>query len=177
MKIEIRELDQSSLQDVNKVDGSFQVDSRLVLSAIDGRIQYTVEPVPLYTKTYDFEPLDYPSFIDNPDKTIFFAYADGKLAGQIILWVNWNKFAYIEDITVDVHFRRQGIGKLLMSRAVEWAKGKNLPGLMLETQDINVPACRFYERRGFVLGGFDHFLYKAMLPGSDEIALYWYLIF
>jgi streptothricin acetyltransferase len=64
-----------------------------------------------------------------------------------------------------------------MERAIEWARSLDLPGLMLETQDINVKACRFYERMGFVLSGFDRHLYKATLPGRDEIALYWYLVF
>ncbi|RPI78259.1 MAG: GNAT family N-acetyltransferase [Chloroflexi bacterium] len=177
MVIEIREINQSTLQNVNQVDGSFLVDSRLILTAVDGHIQYTIEPVPSYTKTYDIEPLDYQTFIDNPNKTILFAYADDEVAGQIILRVNWNKFAYVEDIAVDLSFRRLGVGGLLMSRAIDWAREKNLPGIMLETQDINVPACRFYERCGFVMAGFDRLLYKATLPGSEEIALYWYLIF
>lgn len=177
MVIEIREIDQSTVQKVNKVDGSFLVDSRLILSAVDGHIQYTIEPIPTYTKTYDIELLDYQTFIDNPDKIIYFAYADDEVAGQIILRVNWNKFAYIEDIAVDAHCRRQGVGKMLTARAIEWARSKKLPGIMLETQDINVPACCFYEHCGFVLAGFDRLLYKATLPGSEEIALYWYLIF
>ena len=57
------------------------------------------------------------------------------------------------------------------------AKEKGFPGLMLETQDNNVAACRLYARCGFELRGFDTHLYKALDPSSDEIALYWYLIF
>ena len=48
---------------------------------------------------------------------------------------------------------------------------------MLETQNINVAACLFYARCGFVLGGYDRFLYRGLTPETDEIALYWYLIF
>lgn len=69
------------------------------------------------------------------------------------------------------------IGQALMERAVEWAKSKGFPGMMLETQSNNVAACRLYERCGFMLGGFDSYLYKALDPGTDEIALYWYLMF
>jgi len=64
-----------------------------------------------------------------------------------------------------------------MDRAVEWAKSKLLPGMMLETSSVNVTACQFYQSFGFKLGGFDRFLYRAMLPGTEEVAMYWYLIF
>jgi hypothetical protein len=49
--------------------------------------------------------------------------------------------------------------------------------MMLETQDNNVAGCRLYANCGFELRGFDTHLYKALDPDTDEIALYWYLIF
>lgn len=49
--------------------------------------------------------------------------------------------------------------------------------VMLETQNINVVACRLYESCGFVLGGFDACLYRGVMPGTREIALFWYLLF
>ena len=52
-----------------------------------------------------------------------------------------------------------------------------LPGIMLETQNNNVAACRFYESCGFHLGGFDRELYRGITPDTDETALFWYLIF
>jgi streptothricin acetyltransferase len=64
-----------------------------------------------------------------------------------------------------------------MQRAVDWAKAKHLPGIMLEAQDVNVIACRFYEKFGFTLRGFDTHLYKGLNPSTNEIALYWYLMF
>ena len=64
-----------------------------------------------------------------------------------------------------------------MEKAVEWTKSLGLPGIMLETSNINVAACQFYEQFGFKLGGFDRFLYLATLPDTEEVALFWYLIF
>jgi len=47
---------------------------------------------------------------------------------------------------------------------------------MLETQDVNVQACLFYQSYGFPLGGVDNLLYRASLyPG--ETALFWYRVF
>ncbi len=177
MVIEIREVDTSTVQSVNQVDGSLWVDSRLSLSAVDGKIHYTVVPVAGYLKPYEPEEIDASTYVSNPDRAVFFAYIDGRLAGQIILRKHWNRFAWVEDIAVDDQFRRQGVGQALMKRAVEWAKSRGFPGIMLETQDIRVAACRFYNSFGFVLGGFDRLLYHASLPGSAEIALFWYLLF
>jgi hypothetical protein len=41
---------------------------------------------------------------------------------------------------------------------------------------------RFYTKEeeilfGFKLGGFDRFLYQAVMPGTEEVAMYWYLRF
>lgn len=175
--ITVCELNEHNVQDVNKCDGVFTVDSRLVIQVEKDIIRYTVASVPPFQKRYPFDKIDYTTYISDPTKTIFFAYQDKQLSGQVILRKNWNHYAYIEDIVVDIHFRRRGIGRALMQEAIAWAKSKQLPGIMLETQDINVAACRFYESCGFKLGGMDRFLYKVISIGSDEIALYWYLLF
>jgi streptothricin acetyltransferase len=64
-----------------------------------------------------------------------------------------------------------------MDLAVAWAKAQGLAGLTLETQSNNVPACRFYSRYGFTLGGYDRLLYRALDRDTREVALYWYLTF
>ncbi len=175
--ITIHELSAETLSAVHRCNGAFTIDSRLVLHAEDGVIRYTIEPVaPPRQKRYPPESDDYAAYLTSPDKTIFFAYCAGELAGQIILCKYWNGYAYIQDIAVDAAFRGRGVGQALMDRAVAWAKERALPGLMLETQDINVPACRFYARYGFILGGFDIYLYRGLDPATDEIALYWYLL-
>jgi ribosomal protein S18 acetylase RimI-like enzyme len=175
--IAIQELDEHNVQDVNRCDGTFIVDSQLVLHAENGIIHYSVVGVPPYQKHYPPDEIDYTTYIAHPDKAIFFAYVGGQLAGQIRLRKNWNRYAYVEDIAVDIQYRERGVGRALMARAVAWAKTKQLPGIMLETQNNNVAACQFYERCGFKLGGFDRYLYKGITQSTEEIALYWYLLF
>lgn len=63
----------------------------------------------------------------------------------------------------------------VIDAAVQWAKDGGMFGLMLETQDTNLTACRFYQRCGFILGGVDTMLYQNF-PNSDEKALFWYKI-
>ena len=177
MKVQIREIDKETLRDARKCDATITVDSKLVLHAKDDMITYSVVNVKPYQKQYIFEEKDYPDYISNPNKTVYFAYVDGRLAGEIGIVKHWNAYAWIDDIAVDVHFRRHGVGRAMMKKAVEWAQVKRLPGIMLETQNNNVTACRFYENFGFKLRGFDTYLYKGLIPATDEIALYWYLVF
>jgi streptothricin acetyltransferase len=164
MNITIHEIDNDTLHHVNQCDASFTVDAKLVLSAEDGKISYTVVNVSSYTKQYDEAATDYKSFIANPAKTIFFAYADDELAGQLRIMKYWNGYAYIDDVAVDTKYRRQGIGRALIERAIEWAREKGFPGIMLETQNNNVVGCKLYESCGFELRGFDTHLYKGITP-------------
>jgi streptothricin acetyltransferase len=182
MPISIRALNEHTIQDVERCDGTFIVDSKLVLYAENGKIHYTIAPIAPYQKQYPQHTTDYRLYIHDPDKAIYLVYLDTDVAGRIILQTNWNRYAYIEDIAVDAKFRQQGIGRALIQQAIAWAKEKQLPGMMLETQNNNVAACLFYQRCGFELGGFDQYLYRAINPPTialhtEEIALFWYLIF
>ena len=56
-------------------------------------------------------------------------------------------------------------------------KRRQHAGIMLETQNNNVAACKFYEKCGFVIGGFDFLVYKGLDIENDEVAIYWYLYF
>ena len=176
MDIQIRQMDGQSIHQVDQFNRNSIVNSHLMLHIQDNKISYSIAPVEPYEKILDIDPEDYTTFIDNPQKVIFFADVDGKTVGQIKMVPWWNKFAYVEELVVDIGFRGRGVGHALMSRAIDWAKQQNFPGITLETQDNNVPACKFYEKCGFVLAGFDLNAYKN-LENASEIALYWYLIF
>lgn len=182
MDIVIRELTSGDSDDWLHLDDSFIVDSTLVLSLTAGRIGYEITEVPAYTKRYSDEPskeedADYSAYIGNPDQIVYLAFAGDCVAGKIVLRKNWNQYAYIEDIQVDRAYRRHGIGRKLIEQAKRWAAAGGMPGLMLETQNNNVRACRFYESCGFEIGGFDTRLYKGIHKQTDEIALFWYLMF
>lgn len=172
--ITIQEIGPDNIKDAERCDGAFDVQAKLVLSTENNQIHYTTASVASYVKRYPLDEVDFASYIDNPDKTVFFAYLDGIIAGQIRLCRNWNCYAYIEDIVVDSQHRRQGIGRALIEQAIRWAKEKNLPGVMLETQNNNIAGCKLYEGCGFELGGFDRCLYQGIDPDTDEIALFWY---
>ncbi|HLO27707.1 MAG TPA: GNAT family N-acetyltransferase [Anaerolineales bacterium] len=177
MNITIAQMDKSTVQDINRIDTSFEVNSKFILFAENGKISYSLIEVPPYTKQYASDEIDFGDYISDPQNAIFLAYVDNELAGQIRIRKYWNGYAYIDDFGVDTRHRRQGVGGALMGRAIEWAKSQGFPGIMLETQNNNVAACRLYASCGFELRGFDTHLYKGLNPATDEIALYWYLMF
>ncbi|PTM59902.1 GNAT family N-acetyltransferase [Desmospora activa] len=162
-----------------EIDDSFTVDSTLVLTLKENEIGYTVKELPAYEKSYasDVEDTDYSRYIDNPDQAVYLAFAANQAVGQMVLKRNWNQYAYVEDLKVDNDFRGYGIGRQCIEQAKHWARERGMPGIMLETQSNNVSACKFYESCGFIIGGFDLCLYKGIHPQSEEVAVYWYLMF
>lgn len=74
---------------------------------------------------------------------------------------------------MDRERRGRGVGTRLMDCAKAWAQERRLHGLMLETQDDNLLACRFYRKYGMRIGGVDELLYAGF--GSREKAVFWYL--
>jgi streptothricin acetyltransferase len=177
MQIEIQQLDQGNIQDINQCDGSFTVNSHLELSMKDGKLLYSAFPVQPYKKEFPIEEMDVNSFVNNPDKIIFLAYFEGKLAGQIDVIKWWNGYVYVNAFAVNSEYRRHGIGKVLLQKAIEWAQENRFPGVMLETQNNNAAACALYKKCGFELSGFDKHLFKGLDPHTKEVALFWYLLF
>lgn len=175
MTVTIRPLTAANQSDLNRCDSSFTVEAELCLNASGGRIGYTVFSVAPYVKTYGPEILDAQEYIERPGRAAWLAYVDGRVAGQILVHENWNGFALVWDIAVDPPYRRRGIGRRLIAQAAGWAQERGMPGLMLETQNINLAACRLYESCGFVLGGFDTYLYRGGDRDTREIALFYYL--
>lgn len=176
-EILIKEIVSDSIGDANRCDSLFTVEAKLELTADSEGIQYRLVPVMSYEKRYPDEEVDYTTYVDNPKQTVFLAYVDGMVAGEIRVRENWNRYALVENIVVDAAYRRRGVGRALMARAIQWARAKSLPGVTLETQNNNVAGCKLYQQCGFELAGFDSQLYGGVMPGTDEVALYWYLIF
>lgn len=167
----VENLDRLLPADVAQCDFSFDVTSELV-PPYDNPFKQIV-PVAAYRKTYGFAAEDFADV--GADGMLAVARSAGRVGGYILVSESWNRYALIEDFAVDRGARGTGVGIRLMDRAVEWARQRGLPGLRLETQTNNVPACRFYKRYGFVLGGYDKQLYSALGDRPNEVALFWYL--
>jgi GNAT superfamily N-acetyltransferase len=83
--------------------------------------------------------------------------------------------AVLWDIRVRPEARRSGIGARLFEHAAQWARERNCRLLKIETQNVNVPACRFYSRMGGRLGEINRYAYAGHPGVAHEVMLVWYL--
>ena len=60
-------------------------------------------------------------------------------------------------------------------RAAEWAKAGGCSQLKVETQNINVAACKFYASRGCHLGAINRYGYVNCEEAKHEVMLLWYV--
>jgi GNAT superfamily N-acetyltransferase len=74
------------------------------------------------------------------------------------------------DLRVAPAWRGQGIGSALFRAAERWATAHGDGALIVETQDVNVAACRFYARMGCQLLSYEEHAYGSM---PDEARLIW----
>lgn len=166
----------SNMNEFNKSNEGFIVSERIIPKYENDYWTYTEEIFSeQYYKQYENDEIDI-SYINEKGKAVFFYYDNNNSIGQIRLRSNWNGFALIEDIGIAKDWRQKGIGTALLEKAVEWAKQNNFAGLMLETQDVNVSACRFYAKNKFVIGAVDNMLYSTF-PTANEKAIFWYYKF
>lgn len=84
--------------------------------------------------------------------------------------------AVVWDIRVHPDAQRRGVGTALIRHAAGWARAQGCGQLVFETQNVNVPACRFYARMGCTLGAAIHrFGYAGSPDTAHETMLLWYL--
>lgn len=103
---------------------------------------------------------------------VFVATVSGNRVGWIELgYERWNNRVRVWEFLVAEESRRKGVGKLLMNRAVAWARERGARMLVLETQSNNSGAVGFYVHFGFELIGFDLAAYSNDDVGKREVHL------
>lgn len=66
---------------------------------------------------------------------------------------DWNNTLWLHEFHIAAGYQRRGLGRRLMDALAERAGAAGLRAIVLETQNTNVPAIRFYRRVGFTLDG------------------------
>jgi GNAT superfamily N-acetyltransferase len=108
------------------------------------------------------------------------AYAEGRRVGgaviafdtpELELLQRRRDLAFLWDIRVAPELRGRGVGAALLAAVEVWARVRGCARLGVETQNVNVAACRFYARSGFALGAIHRFAYPGL---PDEVQLLWY---
>jgi len=193
MEITTLSVDAASLAEYSAIPMSFEVSSQLALELVDdglGGVRFTEERVdPPWTKDYDARdgegPTRWPRRFDTGNWLQFLARDDAGMAvgGAIVAWrtagvdmlVRRDDLAVLWDLRVRPDVRRSGIGRSLFAAVAEWARAHDCTQLKIETQNINVRACRFYAAQGCRLGEVNRFAYWGDPVVAGEVMLIWYL--
>ncbi|MGD0707226.1 MAG: GNAT family N-acetyltransferase [Anaerolineaceae bacterium] len=190
MKIEIQKIPASKLGEYAAIPIRFQVRSKYqveqFMEGVGGLLMREVKVVPPYVKDYDAgeTPLDWPEKFDVANWGIFLAKEGGRNVGAAAVALNTPEVNLLEgrqdlavlwDIRVRPDVRGTGIGTALFRHAAAWARSKGCRQMKIETQNVNVLACRFYIRMGCELGMVHRFGYAAIPAVEDEAMLFWYL--
>jgi GNAT superfamily N-acetyltransferase len=188
MEIDIREGSMSDLSEYARIGMQFQVHTALELSLGDhglGGFVLTERPVAApYLKDYDTAgeggPLRWSVDFDVSSWGLIAAHDGETRIGGVVIAFDTpgvmmldgrRDLAVIWDIRVADGVRRQGVGSRLFRAAEAWAAARGCCQIKVETQNINVPACRFYLRQGCTLGAINRFAYPDL---PDEVQLLWY---
>jgi GNAT superfamily N-acetyltransferase len=190
--VTISEVGTGGLSDYSSIPIAYQVRSilraELVAQGLDGiRLAEVALPAP-YIKDYDSyddgPPTSWPRRFDMTSWGILLALNGERPVGgatiahdapDIQLLRGRRDLALLWDIRVRPELRSRGIGTMLLQRAAEWAHHRGCGQLKIETQNVNVAACRFYASRGCYLGEIDRFGYVGHPEVGDEVMLVWYL--
>lgn len=182
MKIKIIEETPAELAEYEKVPIAFRVETQFLIGRGFELIESRIEP---FIKDYDANeserPTKWSKRFDISRWGILSAFdGEQRVGGAAIAW-NTPEVSMLEgredlaslwDLRVHPDYRKKGVGRQLFSSSVEWARARNCRQLKIETQNINVPACRFYARQGCELKEINKNAYDEAL---NEIQLIWYL--
>jgi|Deesub1362A_J573_1020465.scaffolds.fasta_scaffold10807_2 ribosomal protein S18 acetylase RimI-like enzyme len=189
MAIEIIEETVAILPEYGKASMAFWVKSRFRVEAIHsglGGLRLIEEIVEQpYIKDYDQARGDSPERWlgrwDISNWGVISAFDGQRRIGGVVLALrtpgvnmleNRDDLAVLWDIRLHPGYRRRGIGSRLFSQAVVWARNRGCRQLKIETQNSNVPACRFYSHQGCELGAIHR---GAYLDEPHEAQLLWFL--
>lgn len=187
MQIEILEENSNILLEYEKISIAFEVKTYFRLDISEnglGGIKLIEVRAKPYIKDYDENLEEKPSYwatkFNISNWGILSAFVDKeRVGGAAIAWKTpelsmlegREDLACLWDLRVSPKVRHKKIGHQLFSRAIAWAKARNCRQLKVETQNINVPACRFYVKQGCVLGSINRFAYPEAM---NEIQLIWH---
>ena len=174
----------TSLAEYARIPIAFEVRRVLDVAswADPGQFHVSEREVEPYAKDYDGDggPLAWPSRFDISTWALFIAREAGRPVGgaacvfgapDVIMLEGRNDVALLWDIRVAPEARGRGIGSALVAEVERWSVERGAAWLEVETQDVNLPACRFYQRHGFELRSVNRNAYPEL---PHETQLLWY---
>jgi GNAT superfamily N-acetyltransferase len=155
-----------------------------VVDEADGGVRLEARRLPLpYVKDYDAigdHPTRWATQWDLSNWGFFSAFSGRQCVGRAAVARDTSTLDMLEgrrdlallwDIRVAPVARRHGVGSALFAAVGTWARSRGCLQLKIETQNINVAACRFYARKGCELRTVRKDAYPEL---PDEIQLLWF---
>ena len=134
--MEIRELNEADLESLIKL-----------YEQLDGKNgAFAVE---------DARPIWKNEIAENPNIKYFGAVENGKVVSTCFCAIIPNltrlggAICFVENVVTDKDFRKQGLGKKVMDKAIEFAREKNCYKVILESGAWRTEAHQFYRNLGF----------------------------
>ncbi|WP_053368062.1 GNAT family N-acetyltransferase [Bacillus sp. FJAT-27245] len=187
--ITYREIDESYFDKYDSIPMLVHVKSKFSLEKIEnglGGILLKETPVEEYIKDLGLyeKATQYTNEFDITNWVFFMAFDNERPIGAVTvaskttgiqMFDGREDLALLWDIRVDDQYKKQGVGTKLFNLAVEWSKLNGFSQMKIECQNNNVPACKFYQKHGAVLGKIDEYAYFKDPKVKDEAQLIWYL--
>ena len=164
---------------------AFMVESRFRIVPVErglGGLRLVEEPVTPYVKDYDAAdggPSGWPHRWDISNWGILVAYEGNRLVGgAAVAWKTKELLmlggpagsAVLWDLRSRSELPRHRCRWAFFANALDWARGRDCRRLKVETQNTNLPACRFYARQGCELISINEDAYPDLV---DEVQLIW----
>lgn len=186
MSVDVAEEPWTAIAEHARIPISFRVDRVLEVEDLKptGGVRLTEREVNSpYEKDYDAleggSPLHLAETFDVARWGLLAARSGGRRVGGAIVAFDTPGVAMLEgrrdlavvwDLRVLPDVRRHGVGRALWEAAEAWAASRGCTQLKVETQNVNLPACRFYAARGCVLAGVQRLAYPHL---PEEVQLLW----
>jgi len=168
--IDIKQILPENNNDANISNQPFKIWGKMIPSLHNGKWDYQI------VKFTDTTEMCFPDcFYDvkNEDSIFYGAYDGEKCIGVAVLRKGVFKYLYLDDLKVDVKYRHQGVGAMLIKACLERTKMEHMKGMYTIGQDNNLSACLFYINQGFKIGGFDNNVYQGTSQeGKADIIFY-----
>ena len=186
--LRIEEEPVARLDEHARIPIAFMVDRILAVSTpLDGLggIQFTDAAIPTpWVKDYDTVegegPARWLQQFDTSHWGLLAAYDKAtRIGGSVIAFDTADvhmlegrrDLAVLWDIRVRPDARWSGVGSALFRATEAWCRARGCRALKVETQNINIPACRFYARMGCTLEAVNRRAYHSF---PDETQLLWF---
>lgn len=187
--ITYKQVDKSYFEKYDKIPMTVNVKAILKPVKINngvGGIKFEETGVPEYIKDYSIYevPTEYSKKFDISNWVFFMAFDEEAPIGaatvvsrteNVNMLDGRDDIAVLWDLRVDNQYKHLGIGTKLFKMAADWSKENGFKQMKIESQNVNIPACKFYAKQGCILGQINEYAYYKNTDIKDEIMLIWYL--